>query len=333
MTKDLNRAFNRLISIIIIIDIFLCVFFLLVGWSLILKISIFYSFFEKLIENPLRLDLYGKIFLLFGLLLGSGGVLVLLKKNWFYRPFLWLYELGTKKAPCYKEPRKPIYVLCILVFLSIGIVTLFLALTNKTYYVQSYIAEDHFVENASFFFWILASVFFLLSYRKQAKTQTTTLIYFAFILLCLLLGMEEISWGQRIWGFKGPSLITQHNLQHEFNFHDIGSISLQENAFFLFTVLLYLVIPVARESSSFFSNLFENIGWPISSKEMAVLCLIMLVVWVAVGIIMGTLGFWPLSWKGYYNQCDDEIFELYAAMLFCANGLLDLCAISKKVVS
>jgi hypothetical protein len=40
----------------------------------------------------------------------------------------------------------------------------------------------------------------------------------------LLLG-EELSWGQRLVGYAGPSLITMHNRQAEFNMHNLAPVN------------------------------------------------------------------------------------------------------------
>ena len=40
-------------------------------------------------------------------------------------------------------------------------------------------------------------------------------------LACLYVFMEEISWGQRVFGFDTPELLKQHNLQREANIHNL----------------------------------------------------------------------------------------------------------------
>ena len=62
------------------------------------------------------------------------------------------------------------------------------------------------------------------------------------IALCVLCGGEEMSWGQRLLHFQTPAALAA-NKQHEANLHDIGSISVSENAFFVFTTVCCLVVP------------------------------------------------------------------------------------------
>jgi hypothetical protein len=50
-------------------------------------------------------------------------------------------------------------------------------------------------------------------------------IYFALLsIFCLFVGLEEISYGQRIFGFSTPDSIAQHNRQDEFNVHNIDML-------------------------------------------------------------------------------------------------------------
>src|SRR5436189_199534 len=62
------------------------------------------------------------------------------------------------------------------------------------------------------------------------------------IALCVFCGGEEISWGQRLLHYQTPDWMAS-NKQHEINLHDIGSISVTENAFFVFTTLCCLAGP------------------------------------------------------------------------------------------
>lgn len=76
--------------------------------------------------------------------------------------------------------------------------------------------EDNFFENLTAIFFLLASVFFLIAFRC-----TRNLFYLSLFLLFLFGAGEEISWGQRIFGFDLPDFIIRHNVQKEFNLHNI----------------------------------------------------------------------------------------------------------------
>lgn len=47
-------------------------------------------------------------------------------------------------------------------------------------------------------------------------------LYLLFAAGAFFVGMEEISWGQRILGFQEPEFWTKHNVQSEFTFHNFA---------------------------------------------------------------------------------------------------------------
>lgn len=49
-------------------------------------------------------------------------------------------------------------------------------------------------------------------------------------LLCLTIAMEEISWGQRLLGYRPPSYFLEHNFQQELNLHNVLDTGLRKLA-------------------------------------------------------------------------------------------------------
>ncbi len=80
--------------------------------------------------------------------------------------------------------------------------------------------EDGLFEWLTFGFFFLAFTIAGFLFRKSGNI---------FILLLALVFFfaagEEISWGQRIIGFETPAKISQVNLQHEFNIHNLTTFS------------------------------------------------------------------------------------------------------------
>ena len=48
--------------------------------------------------------------------------------------------------------------------------------------------------------------------------------------LCAFIALEEISWGQRLFGYRPPVYFLEHNFQQEFNLHNVASVSLRKLA-------------------------------------------------------------------------------------------------------
>ena len=58
-------------------------------------------------------------------------------------------------------------------------------------------------------------------FRKEQK-RFLSLYYGLFAFAAFFVGMEEISWGQRLIGFEEPEFISKHNVQSEFTLHNLS---------------------------------------------------------------------------------------------------------------
>lgn len=68
-------------------------------------------------------------------------------------------------------------------------------------------------------FWSLFAAF-VLSAKLALGPGRFRLIFGMLTLSCLYVAMEEISWGQRLFGFASPAFFKAHNLQGETNLHN-----------------------------------------------------------------------------------------------------------------
>ena len=94
--------------------------------------------------------------------------------------------------------------------------------------VDFLIPEDHYFENVGAASLFIASVLFFYcffrSLRIDAKGRVLwlkRLVYLGLALLFFFGAGEEISWGQRIFGFSTPVQLAQVNSQQEFNIHNL----------------------------------------------------------------------------------------------------------------
>ena len=92
---------------------------------------------------------------------------------------------------------------------------------------------------------------------------------FLFALALLFLAGEEISWGQRLFGFEIPAKILQSNFQNEFNFHNTKFFQSRNN--FLSEIVTHLligyllVLPLGLTIFPTFQKAFVKIRIPIPS--------------------------------------------------------------------
>lgn len=90
-------------------------------------------------------------------------------------------------------------------------------------------AEDNWYENITAICFILASAMFAYLYFTSSKGndfyffKTKRNIFFLLLALLFFFGAgEEISWGQRIFGWSTPDAYGKINLQHETNIHNLA---------------------------------------------------------------------------------------------------------------
>lgn len=83
-------------------------------------------------------------------------------------------------------------------------------------------SEDHAVEWLTAAGFLLASGFTLLAFRFRSRMDRWSRVYLAGLALFFFVCFgEEISWGQRVFGFATPEAVRQANEQKEFNLHNL----------------------------------------------------------------------------------------------------------------
>jgi hypothetical protein len=139
-------------------------------------------------------------------------------------------------------------------FVLLGLLITFgwLAVEQPDLYYRS-VQEDQALEWASFWsFFIAGGVFFVAAARQRKHTGALPWFLIGLALFCIVVAMEEISWGQRVFGHRPPDYFLAENFQQELNLHNIAGTGLRLFAFrsivLGYGVLLPLLalIPAAR---------------------------------------------------------------------------------------
>ncbi len=91
--------------------------------------------------------------------------------------------------------------------------------------------EDGLVETLGAFFFVGSSLVFFIAYVLSNVAQVATgrtgkkarrnLFYLGLCILFLFCFLEEISWGQRLFGLRTPEILVEHNRQREINVHNL----------------------------------------------------------------------------------------------------------------
>ena len=89
-------------------------------------------------------------------------------------------------------------------------------------------AEDNIVEYATFFAYLLGALV-AMNLALDLRRQREALFFLSYSFLAVglfVIGMEEISWGQRIFNIETPSVLEASNWKGEINFHNIDGFPL-----------------------------------------------------------------------------------------------------------
>ncbi len=114
------------------------------------------------------------------------------------------------------------HVFFLTIFLSFYILYLVTRIFLTKSLFVSLFKEDGVFEYLTSIFFIVASVFFVLCLTKKMSMYLKTYII-SLALVCFLVGMEEISWGQRIFNIETPESLKEINYQDELTVHNLVS--------------------------------------------------------------------------------------------------------------
>jgi len=135
------------------------------------------------------------------------------------------------------------------------------------YYLS--IQEDEYLEWSSFWAFLMATVAY---FRRATDYRQTTnrfpWFFYGITLFCFIVAMEEISWGQRLLGYRPPVYFLEHNFQQEFNFHNVVETDYRKLALKLIIAGYGIALPLAAQFGSM-KNWFERIG--IAAPSIALL--------------------------------------------------------------
>ena len=97
--------------------------------------------------------------------------------------------------------------------------------------------EDGFFENATVIVSLVAVLCFISLYRRFTPVWILALVWFVF-------AMEEISWGQRIFGWDSHEMFAQINYQNETNLHNLAVLMPfnSPNLRWIFWLILFSVL-------------------------------------------------------------------------------------------
>jgi len=177
--------------------------------------------------------------------------------------------------------------------------------------------EDGPIENGTAAFYVIAcwmTVRLMSSARSLPRTSRLALLGLG--ALFLLVALEEISWGQRIFGFSTPEAVGSLNVQDEFNLHNLWSTSINNALGLLVAFGILVGGPFLYGRSARFRRLADLLGLPVAPRWAPTLALVALAAYCVIGTDLGTLGIGPRSLYGLRPHFDDEYLEFFISGMF-----------------
>ncbi|MCD4748239.1 MAG: hypothetical protein K8R59_02595 [Thermoanaerobaculales bacterium] len=144
--------------------------------------------------------------------------------------------------------------------------------------------EDGLIETAGAIFFLAAAVgfFALCLFRLKGGRKALrgdfrfTLVFGLLAMLMFVCFGEEISWGQRVFGWNTPGLISDLNAQNEVNLHNlhwvhqwnpdgsekgfVGKLVNMNRLFSIFWLVVFVLLPVTARLSERARRFLENVG-------------------------------------------------------------------------
>lgn len=116
--------------------------------------------------------------------------------------------------------------------------------------------EDRPLEWFSALFLFAGSGLFAVDFLRRTRTRksgdltdaTGAAVAAGFSILLFLIGMEEVSWMQRLVGFETPAEVAELNWQGEFNLHNLQT-DLSETVYYAGAGLFLILLPLVREAA------------------------------------------------------------------------------------
>jgi len=177
------------------------------------------------------------------------------------------------------------------------------ALDPDVYY--QHVQEDQPLEWATFWGFMVAGVLFMRAAILQRQTGQTRLPWFfaGLAVFCVLVAMEEISWGQRVLGYSPPRYFLENNFQQELNLHNVMAASMRKQLLAAIFVVYGMLLPLLERIPKGRTLLrkFQITSPPAGLAPIFV-------------VLLGLLIAYPLSYTG-------EIIETCMALAFLFAGV------------
>jgi len=129
--------------------------------------------------------------------------------------------------------------------LTLGLIAGFSALSvldPDAYY--HHVQEDQPLEWMTFWGFIVAAFFYVRAAVGERRLGRLPWFFAGLAAFCVVVAMEEISWGQRLFGYQPPRYFLENNFQQELNLHNVMATRLRKQLLGAILVSYGLLLPL-----------------------------------------------------------------------------------------
>lgn len=166
-------------------------------------------------------------------------------------------------------------MILLIVVLALTIGGVVISYVDRSYFEQTYVKEDGFIENFTVIPLAIGGVTSIMYLFKLSRYRSwlfnACMVFIA--VFCFFIAGEEISWGQRIFNIETPEFFLENNLQQETNLHNLIVDGKKVNKIVFTTFLgavvgLYLfVLPFVFRKNNQVRNFVNMAGIPIPRRK------------------------------------------------------------------
>lgn len=147
------------------------------------------------------------------------------------------------------------YLFAIIIPISMAIIALLLNIFPSQ--MDNLATEDGPIENLSALLLIVASIVWVSYSAIQAKNRSWGNLTISLIIAIIffIIGMEEVSWGQRIFDIESSEFFLNNNWQNEMNLHNLNT-DLSDRIYISGASIVLILFPFYQQKiKRFFSNI------------------------------------------------------------------------------
>jgi hypothetical protein len=168
----------------------------------------------------------------------------------------------------------PPSILIIILFFLTGLILIIYAILDFENTLEI-MKEDSVVEYTQALLFLFGACLwgfaFFMTSKVKGSTLRLRLFYILFMGLFLFFFLEEISYGQRLFGFSTPESLEEANMQGETTVHNIGidnSLTWIHILMALFIVTIGILFPLLKLGSKWSAGIFEKFQMPVVNQNL-----------------------------------------------------------------